>query len=134
MKIDNLKIFYDTRGDLIPIEFDQIPFIPKRCFIVKDCPAGMVRGNHAHYKTKQYLICLKGKIRVFVFDGIHSDECLLKEGQATLIENLRWDSQEFVTGDDLLLVLCSTSFTIEDYIFEMDNFLEIIKEKNNDKH
>ena len=127
MHIDNLKTFSDTRGDLIPVEFEDLPFTPKRVFIVKGCPAGAIRGNHAHYTTMQYLICLKGRIKVFVYDGNCSDECTLKEGQATFIDVLQWDSQEFITGKDVLLVICSTPFKIEDYIYNVLEFEKIKK-------
>ena len=128
MKIDDLNYFAETRGDLIPIEFDSLPFIPKRVFVVKGCPKGVIRGNHAHYTTKQYLICIQGEIKVFIYDGKDSKELILKEGQTTLIDVLQWDSQEFRTGNDVLLVMCSTPYSLEDYIFSIREFLKALKE------
>ena len=60
INIQKIKSFTDERGNLLPIEFSQLDFDPKRIFVVNDVPVGDVRGNHAHYKTKQYLICTKG--------------------------------------------------------------------------
>ena len=49
--------FKDHRGLLVPIEFAQLPFMPKRLFYVSNVPKGEERGNHAHYNTKQILTC-----------------------------------------------------------------------------
>jgi len=120
------KTFTDNRGDLIPIEFDQFPFIPKRLFIVKNVPQGYRRGEHAHYKTQQYLICLRGFIKVALHNGKVLDECILKEGDAILIREMMWDYQEFLTDNDVLLVVCSTKFDLNDYIGDFEEFKRMI--------
>ncbi len=35
-----------------------------------------------------------------------------------------WDSQVFMTGDDVLLSICSTPYDKSDYIEDMSSFLE----------
>lgn len=132
MEIKKLNAFHDERGDLTPLEFSDLPFTPQRLFIVKNVEKGIERGKHAHHKTRQFLICLKGIIKVVTHDGIAYDEGLLSEGYATLIETYHWDWQEFLTGDDTLLVICSTSYNMKDYIFNWDKFLKITKERRND--
>ena len=60
----------DMRGNLSVAESGgHIPFEPVRCFWVFDVPSSEVRGEHAHKKLKQYLICLKGSVNVFLDDG-----------------------------------------------------------------
>jgi len=60
-----LRIFEDDRGgSLIPFEFKDLPFIPKRIFTVVGVPKDSIRGDHAHYETQQILICIKGEILV----------------------------------------------------------------------
>ena len=127
MEIKDLKNFRDLRGDLTPIEFNDLPFIPQRLFIVKNCQPGIKRGEHAHYKTRQYLICLKGCIKVVTHNGDVWADQTLREGQATLIEALNWDYQEFLTGNDILLVICSTSFDLDDYILDFEEFKHIVR-------
>ncbi len=134
MEIKKLNTFHDSRGDLTPLEFFDLPFIPQRLFIVKNCEKGIKRGEHAHHKTKQFLICLKGIIKVVTHDGIAYDEGLLSEGYSTLIETYHWDWQEFLTGNDVLLVICSTPFDLKDYILDFDEFLEITKRRKNNTH
>src|SRR5262249_19604963 len=44
-----LKAVYDLRGNLSAGNFaEDIPFLPKRYFVVFDVPAKDVRGEHAH--------------------------------------------------------------------------------------
>lgn len=132
MEIKQVHSFFDRRGDLTPLEFSDLPFTPQRLFIVKNCEKGIKRGEHAHHKTKQFLICLKGEIKVVTHDGIRYDEGILKEGYSTLIETYQWDYQEFLTGNDILIVVCSTPFDLKDYILDFNTFKEIMKERRND--
>ncbi len=130
MDLYKTPLLADARGNLTPIEFNTIPFIPMRVFIVKDCSKGIRRGEHAHHKTQQYLVCLRGQIKVVIHDGKSWDNVTLNAGDATLIKNLQWDYQEFETYDDILLVICSTPFDLDDYILDFDEFLKITGNKN----
>ena len=123
MLINKMKIFTDQRGDLFPIEFSGLPFEPKRIFTVMNVPAGSRRGEHAHYLTQQILICLKGRILVHLDYGEYHEEEIITEGESVLIKELIWDYQEFLTGQDILLVICSTHFNEEDYIRDYKKFI-----------
>ena len=37
-----------------------------------------------------------------------------------------WDSQVFLTGDDMLMSICSTPYKKEDYIEDFDLFLSLV--------
>jgi len=43
-----------------------------------------------------------------------------------LVNNMIWDYQKFMTGDDVLLVLCSTPFDKTDYIDDKEKFTKIV--------
>lgn len=75
-----LKQFIDERGSLLPLEFDSIDFEPKRIFIVNNVPVGTVRGDHAHFTTKQLLICSKCSVNVFLDDGFEKQKIVLVKG------------------------------------------------------
>ena len=128
MFIESLKAYTDERGVLHPLNFDELPFTPRRMFLVSDVPAGVKRGDHAHYKTEQYLICLKGEIDVFLYDGQNTSRTTLQPMQGVYVPNLIWDSQVFKTGDDILLVFASTDYDREDYIECVGRF-EALKNK-----
>ena len=123
--IKTLKTHEDDRGSLLPIEFNNIPFTPKRIFVITNVPKNTIRGNHAHYKTKQVLICINGEIDVILNDGNGDTVTRLKKNESILIDNLIWDSQKFLTHDSELLVLCSTEYDYEDYILNFDKFKKI---------
>jgi hypothetical protein len=127
--IDNFKVFKDYDGSLLPIDFKELPFIPKRLFVVSDVPKGYVRGNHAHYETKQLLICLKGEILVHIDNGKYQEEHIIKENEYVLVNNLVWDFQKFLTGNDSLLVICSTEYDKNDYIEDVKKFKTIANGK-----
>jgi dTDP-4-dehydrorhamnose 3,5-epimerase-like enzyme len=125
MNIDLYSSFIDERGFLLPIEFDLIPFIVKRIFVIKNVPINTIRGNHAHYKTKQYLLCLQGKIEVIINNGLYETKTLLNNNEGLLIDEMLWDAQKFLTENTILLVLCSTKYDENDYIFNFNEFKEI---------
>jgi len=127
MNIVQLKHFQDDRGSLLPIEFDNLPFIPKRAFVVNNVPLNTSRGNHAHYTTQQLIICTKGKVDVILHDGIIENTYTLNQFEQILIPALVWDTQKFLTIDAEIVVLCSTSYNVKDYIFNFDDFIQIKK-------
>tara|TARA_R110000796_G_scaffold183100_3_gene299538 strand:- start:62 stop:448 length:387 start_codon:yes stop_codon:yes gene_type:complete len=128
MFVESLKSFTDDRGVLYPLNFDEIPFQPKRMFVVSDVPKGVSRGDHAHYETEQFLVCIKGKIEVLLYDGQEYTSTMLKPMQGVYVPKLVWDSQIFKTGEDMLLVLASTDYNREDYI-ESSSVFKALKNK-----
>ena len=127
MDINNLKLFNDERGCLIPIEFNSLPFEPKRIFIVNNVPVNSIRGNHAHHTTKQLIICINGSVDVLLNDGTKDYTYRLEKGEQILVPELVWDSQQFLTENAELLVICSTPYEYDDYIFSFIDFLNIKK-------
>jgi len=128
MNYKSFKYFEDERGILMPVEFFDLPFTPKRVFIVKNVPLNMVRGNHSHYNTKQYLICINGTVDVILHDGLNETIHNLIKGQSILIPELIWDSQKFTSEDSEILVLCSNEYDANDYILDFDKFKKIKNE------
>jgi hypothetical protein len=125
--LTNLKIIKDNDGTLVPIEFSDLPFDPKRIFYVSDVPKGEERGCHAHFETRQLLICLQGVILVKLHDGKELRDFKLYPNESVLVEKMIWDSQVFKTGRDVLLSICSTNYDPSDYIEDFKEFLRISK-------
>lgn len=126
IQIENLPYFKDSKGILTPLEFKTLPFSPKRIFWTTDVPKGETRGNHAHYKTQQYVICICGEIEVTLYNGVIEKKVTIKENEGVFIDKLIWDAQSYLTGKDVLLVLCSTEYNKEDYIFSKEEFNNIV--------
>lgn len=124
------KVFSDCDGDLIPIEFANFSlFKIKRIFTVSNVPKGEIRGNHAHYKTKQFLICISGKIQVFLDNGNYQQEIIIEKGEGVFVDKFIWDYQKFLTGKDFMLVLCSTKYDKLDYIEDKKSFYSLVENK-----
>jgi hypothetical protein len=127
--LKNFQSITDPRGSLTPVDFSKIPFTPKRIFYIKNVPQGLSRGGHAHFTTKQLLICLRGQIQV-TLDTVKSKNVFdLFENDYIFIDNLVWDSQLYKTGNDILMSICSTDYNEKDYIKDYSEFLRIMKDK-----
>lgn len=115
----------DGRGSLLPISLKDVDFEVKRMFVVNNVPVDQIRGDHAHYKTKQLIICTKGKVNVLVDDGAESKEILLNQFEGVLVPEMIWDNQEFLEEGSELVVLCSTEYEPEDYILDYEEFKKL---------
>mgnify|MGYP003113062306 CR=1 FL=1 len=124
---ESFPTFKDERGTLVPIHFDKLAFIPKRIFYVKNVPKGEQRGCHAHYTTKQLLVCIQGEIEVKLDTGDSYRIANLKENESVFVDRLVWDSQIYKTGYDILMSIASEVYDESDYIRNYNKFLEIIK-------
>jgi len=127
VKFMNLKTVIACDGNLVPIESElDIPFDIKRVFYVYGVENQNDRGKHSHYKTRQLLICLSGKIDVICDDGKNKKTYhLTKPNQAVYIPEMIWDEQKYLSKDSVLLVLSNTKYDKSDYIEDYDEFKKI---------
>lgn len=125
--LKNLKVFSGEKGNLFAMN-SLTDFHPKRFFYVTGVPKGESRGFHAHKRDRQLIVCIKGKVAVTLDSGASPSEFLLQEGQAILMETMVWGIQKYLTGDDIILVLCSEEHDDDEYIKSYDQFLELLKE------
>ena len=79
-------LFHDTRGNLIPVEFSDIPFVPARIFMVGDSSDKIQRGGHFVGCT-ELVILLSGKATFRIGSEGDSLETLLLQspGDAVLL-------------------------------------------------
>ena len=127
VKVIPLPLIREPRGSLTFGEYGaHLPFIPIRYFIVFDVPAGETRGNHAHRRVTQALVCLRGRVAVAVDDGQRRDEIILDSpARALIIPPRVWAAQTF-EGGAMLLVLCSEVYDAGEYIRDYDEFSRIV--------
>jgi UDP-2-acetamido-3-amino-2,3-dideoxy-glucuronate N-acetyltransferase len=132
--LHKLKHVGDMRGELSVGDFPtDIPFLPKRYFLVFNVPSEKTRGEHAHRKCQQFLICVKGSCAVVVDDGISRCEVLLDSPNIGIhLPSLTWGIQYKYSSDAVLLVFTSDYYDANDYIREYAEFLDIVK--NRDLH
>ena len=129
VKLIELPKIVDLRGSLTFGEIgQQLPFTPKRYFVVFDVPSMEVRGEHAHRDLQQFLVCLKGSCAVIVDDGKARDEIILdRPDLGVYLPPMIWGIQYKFTPDALLLVFASDVYKVDDYIRSYSEYLELKK-------
>ena len=118
----------DIRGSLTVGEFDkQIPFTPKRYFLVFDVPSKETRGEHAHHQCHQFLICVKGSCSVVADDGNNRQEFTLGSPDVGIyLPPMIWGIQYKYSPDAVLLVFASHYYDNSDYIRNYTEFRKLI--------
>ena len=119
--------FEDLRGRLSVGHFaDDVPFEAKRFFLVYDVPGKYVRGEHAHHKCRQFLVCVSGSLRLMLDNGAAREEVLLNRPDFGIhIPPMIWTSQYNYSSDAVLLVFASEKYDPADYIRDYDEFLRV---------
>jgi len=127
--IHNLSYVSDIRGNLSVGEFEHdLPFIPKRYFLVFDVPSAKIRGQHSHRICKQFLICAKGSCSVMVDDGKIRQEYLLdRPNLGIYIPPMVWGVQYKYSPDAVLIVFASEYYDNADYIRDYDEFQKLVQ-------
>ncbi|QRX81013.1 WxcM-like domain-containing protein [Glaciimonas sp. PAMC28666] len=117
----------DLRGSLSVGEFErEIPFIPRRYFLVFDVPSEETRGQHAHKVCHQFLICVKGRCAVVADDGKARQEFMLDSPATGLyLPPMTWGTQYKYSPDAILLVFASDFYDADDYIREYGEFIDL---------
>ena len=124
-----LKRVTDLRGSLTAVEMEkELPFLPKRYFVVFDVPSSELRGEHAHKQCQQFLIAMRGSCRILLDDGSARAEVTLdSQDIAVYMPPMIWGTQYRYTRDAVLLVFASHSYDAADYIRTYDEFLGTIQ-------
>lgn len=119
----------DMRGQLSFGEMEEeVPFPVKRYFLVYGVPSREVRGEHAHRRLHQFLICVHGSCEVLTSDGEHREGFLLDDPTIGLhVGPMVWATQFKHSGDCVLLVLASEKYDAGDYIRDYAEFLRELR-------
>lgn len=124
----HLNYVHDLRGDLSVGEFSkEIPFSPKRYFLVFNVPSAKTRGEHAHHRCEQFLVCVKGSCAVVADDGTSREEFELNGPNLGLyLPPMTWGIQYKYSSDAVLLVFASHEYDASDYIRDYDEFIALV--------
>ena len=129
--LHNMPRISDIRGSLTVGEVEQhIPFAIKRYFMVFAVPSVETRGEHAHHKCHQFLICVRGSCAVVADDGKNRQEFLLDRPDLGIhLPPMVWGIQYKYSADAVLLVFASHSYDNADYIRNYDDFVNLSQTK-----
>lgn len=127
--LHRMPLIRDLRGALTFGEINQhLPFTPERFFVVYDVPSREVRGEHAHLKLHEFLVCLRGSCAVALDDGTVREEVVLDTPTIGLhIPPRLWRVHYKYSPDAILLSLCSDPYDANDYVRDYDDFLALTR-------
>ena len=114
----------DDRGNLSFIEKGvDLAFDIKRVYWIYDVPGGEIRGGHAFKEQKEVIIALSGSFDVVLHNGITSACYSLNRSYKGLyVPGMYWRHMENFSTNAVCLILASTFYSEEDYIYDFEIF------------
>jgi len=128
-RIIQLPKIYDERGNLSFIQPQMhLPFSIARCYWIYDVPGGEFRGSHAFRTQEEFIVALSGSFDVLLDDGTQEHRYTLNRSyQGVYVPRMTWRTLENFSTNSLCLVLSSTTYEEEDYIWDYAEFLSLRK-------
>ena len=126
VEIITLKTFSDIRGNIAITNIkEDIPFVPKRFYMIYGVPSKETKGQYALKTCHQFITCARGSCKILLDDGKNRKEILLDSPRIGLyIHPKVWVSQYRFSEDALLSVFASEEYNPEDYIRNYSEFLK----------
>lgn len=125
IKLIDFPSLGDERGSLVVVEGNKlVPFDIKRVYYIFGTEQGVSRGFHAHKELKQVAVCVTGRCRMLLDNGVKKENVWLDSAsKGILIEEMIWHEMHEFSNDCVLLVLASGHYDESDYIRKYDEFL-----------
>jgi len=123
-KIISFQNTHQSEGFHTKVEdFKDVPFDIKRTYWIYDVPGGEMRGGHAYYENEEFIVALSGSFDVVLDDGkVKRRFSLNRSYYGLLVPKGWWRSMENFSTNSLALVLSSTAYNREDYIYDYELF------------
>ncbi len=127
-KIIDLPKILDKRGNLSIIEeFKNIPFKIKRTYWIYDVPGGEARGGHAYKENQEFIVALSGSFDVVLDDGREKKTFHMNRSYYGLyVPKGLWREMNNFSTNSLALILASTPYNADDYIYDYLEFKKMI--------
>jgi dTDP-4-dehydrorhamnose 3,5-epimerase-like enzyme len=107
--------------------FSQVPFVIARMFTLT-APAGARRGEHAHRRCTQFMLCVHGSVDVLCDDSRQKEVFTLDRNNLGLcVPPTVWNTVVFKEERSVVVVLCDRLFEEADYLREYSDFLAFRK-------
>ena len=110
----------DIRGELRSFDISVFKKFKVKRFFIINLKKLKLRGNHAHKKCHQYLICLDGKVRIDCIDKTKKKSFKIskKDNKGVFIKAKTWTIIKPLTKSCKILCLCSMQYLKSDYIHD----------------
>jgi len=121
----------DERGNLSFIEKGvDLDFDVNRVYWIYDVPGGEIRGGHAYKVQKEIIIALSGSFDVVIHNGSNSTRFSLNRSYRGLyVPEMYWRHLENFSTNAVCLILASTFYSKEDYIYDFETFVDLAQAK-----
>lgn len=119
--------FIEPRGSLIPFEFDALPFVPQRAYLVT-ATKGAIRGGHAHIVEEEIFFVPHGSVTVVVNDGSGDTDILVdSKKKGVFVRTGCWHELKNFSPDAVVLALSSTKYLPgeRNYMTDKETFLSM---------
>lgn len=121
----NIKIITDKRGSLVVFQRHNFKLIKiNRVFVLNFKKINMSRGNHAHKKTSQFLVCVAGKIKVTITNqkGERKIYKLNNMKSGLLIKPYNWIEIKAIEEKSALMCFADIKYDKKEYINKFEDF------------
>ena len=126
VRLIDLPHHHSDDGDLVMVEAGaQVPFVIERVFTII-APLGAKRGNHAHRRCIQFLLCTRGAVDIHCDDG--REQCIFtldRGDQSLLVPPMIWITINFRETGSAIIVLCDRHYEPGDYIRDYSEFCSV---------
>lgn len=124
-RIPRQQINLEGSREINVVEFNTLPFAPRRVYWFHESSGDIVRGNHAHKELQQILFVLNGRLRLRLSDGSSDLEFYLdNKSDGVLIEPGWWRVLDEFIENSIILVICDQVYSEADYIRNYEEFLD----------
>ncbi len=126
-RILEFPIIPDERGNLTFLQNnDQVPFKIVRSYWLYDVPGGQERGGHAFRESDEVIIALSGSFDLEVHSGQELEVFSLRRSyEGVFVPRMNWRRLTNFSTNSLALIISSTLYNSEDYIYDLDSFKAI---------
>ena len=123
-KTYNLSQLGDNRGSLVSLDKKSgLPFDIKRVYYVFKTKPGVARGFHAHKKLHQVAVCISGRCRMVLDNGLVRESVAMNSITLGIdLPPMLWHEMHDFSEDCVLLVVASDYYDEDDYIRDYDRF------------
>ena len=128
-KLLNFPKILDKIGNLSFLENkSQVPFDIKRVYWIYDVPGGEKRGGHVYKRNQELIIALSGSFDIILHNGkIKNTVSLNRSYTGLYVPNGVWRQMDNFSTNSLALILASTLYDKDDYIYDFDEFLQSVQ-------
>ena len=133
-KLKEVSYFKEETGSLSAVEYGQsFEFDIKRVFILNKFSDDALRGHHAHKELNQLVICTSGSFKINLDNGYEKESITLTDnGPCLYLDGMVWRTMQNFSKNCVVTVLCDREYKFDYVIRDYEDFIKIVKNKDNE--